>query len=119
MPYPEPATPKTYAHYLALKAASNYLKIDELEDGYIYIMHGRNSYLGVWRAELNGFTIVRTKLGVDRLDLEYHWDANGTAKPLVKLSGPVAADQRRQALDAAHALVTHEKFMELTASFTQ
>lgn len=119
MPYPEPTTPKAYAHYVALMTTSNYLKINELVDGYIYVIHGRNSYLGVWRAELNGFTIVYAKLGVDRLDLEYHWDANGTAKPLMKLSGPVAADQRRQALDAAHAHITHEKFMELTTSFTQ
>jgi hypothetical protein len=121
VPYPEPTTPKAYAHYRALKAASNYLKIEELEDGYLYLMHGRNSYLGIWRAELQSFTILRAKLGFLRLEIENHWDTgalHGTAKPFVKLSGPIASDQRRRALDAAHALIPHDKFMELTASFT-
>ncbi len=121
VPYPAPTTAKAYAHYVAMKATENYLKIEELEDGYMYLMHGRNSYLGIWRAELQSFTIIREKLGFRRLEIENHWDTgslHGTAKPFMKLSGPVAGDNRRQALEAAHATVTHEQYMKLTASNT-
>lgn len=120
MPYPAPTTPTAYAHYIALKAAPHYLKIDQLTDGYLYLMHGRNSYLGVWRAELQSFTIIREKFGRRRMCIEMHWDTgplHGTAKPFVKVAGPVASDQRRQALEAAHAEITHEKFMTMSAAF--
>jgi hypothetical protein len=120
VPYPTPTTPRGYAHYIALKAAEGYLKVEDLEDGYLYLMHGRNSFIGVWRAELQSFTIIREKLGRKRLEIEMHWDTgplHGTAKPFVKLSGPVASDQRRQVLEAAHADISHDRFMAMTGPF--
>jgi hypothetical protein len=53
--------------------------------------------------------IIREKLGRTFLGIEYHWDTSelhGTAKPFIKLAGLVAPDQRRPALEAAHALIS-------------
>jgi hypothetical protein len=104
---------------MALKASPNYIPVEKLEADHIYLIRGRNSYLGIWQPPQN-FVIIREKLGRTFLGIEYHWDTHslhGTAKPFIKLAGLVAPDQRRPALEAAHALITYEEFMLRTASF--
>lgn len=75
------------AHYLRLQRTSRYLKISELEDGWLYLIHARNSHIGQWSERDAGFVLLREKQGVEQLFMEYHWDKNdhGTAKPLRKL----------------------------------
>lgn len=120
MPYPQPLPNAAFEHYPALQKSSRYLPMNDLDDGCIYLIHARNSYLGVWDASAKGFVIVREKLGQVFLFTEYHWDADpmlGTAKPFGKLSGPVQKEDRRKALDEAHAQVSYEHFMEVTRAY--
>lgn len=63
-----------------------YLKMDELQDGYIYKIIARNAYVGIWNQKNSSFIISRRKVS-DKPFLfeEFHWDFDsqlGTAKPL-------------------------------------
>lgn len=67
---------------------SDYLKVDELKDGYLYKLDARNASVGVWLAERGEFLISRYKCGENYLFEEVHWDLSedfGTAKPLYEL----------------------------------
>lgn len=62
----------------------NYLKVEELKDGYLYEMDARNASFGIWNAKKGYFHIARMKFNVF-LCVETHWDLDdvyGTAKPL-------------------------------------
>jgi hypothetical protein len=73
------------SHFSALQRTDRYLRIDQLEDGCLYLIHARNSHIGRWVAAESGFVILREKFGDRFLFTEYHWDKDecGTAKPLV------------------------------------
>jgi hypothetical protein len=106
-------------HYLALQRTERYLPISELEDGCLYLIHARNNHIGQWVAPDDGFVLLREKFGEHYLFTEYHWDrsANGTAKPLVKLSGPIPPAQLREVLAEKLRELPYVTFMERTRSF--
>lgn len=106
-------------HYLALGRSTRYLPISEMEDGCLYLIHARNSHIGRWSAGERGFRILREKFGERFLFTEYHWDSNehGTAKPFVKLCGPVAAKGLRRTLERKLRSLPYSEFMEHTKSF--
>lgn len=62
----------------------NYLKINELKDGYLYKIIARNALYGIWIAEEEAFLISRIKFGDNFLFKEYHYDcpAFATAQPV-------------------------------------
>lgn len=65
----------------------NYLPIEKCEEGYLYLIIARNSYLGIFKKE-NIFFISRQKSITNFVDIEYHWDIGepfGTAYPYFKL----------------------------------
>lgn len=67
---------------------SNNIPLEECEDGYLYWINARNGSLGVFQAELKGFTFIRTKWDDRFLFTEYHWDTGpplGTARARLKL----------------------------------
>jgi len=51
-----------------------YIKIPDLKDGYLYRISAGNASYGIWRKEMKGFFISRTKWGLNFLDKEFHWD---------------------------------------------
>jgi hypothetical protein len=57
MPYPRPATEESYAHYRGLMDSTRYLSPDQLRDRFVYLIHARNSYIGIWIVEKRGFMI--------------------------------------------------------------
>lgn len=64
---------------------SNYIKIEDLKNGYLYEIDARNSQLGIWKSDLKGFIISRTKFNDTFLFMEYHYDTGppyGTVKPV-------------------------------------
>ncbi|MDO8542840.1 MAG: hypothetical protein Q7S40_20555 [Opitutaceae bacterium] len=120
MPYPHPTTQGSFGHYRGLQESVRYLTIDQLEEDCIYLIHARNSYIGIWGASKRGFTLVRDKFGRRFLFTEFHWDTGapfGTVKPFVKISGAVEPDCRRQALDRAEVDIPYQEFMALTRDF--
>jgi hypothetical protein len=65
-----------------------YLKVEDLKEGYTYRIHARNATVGIWTPEHQGFLIKRDKFGVRYLFTEIHWDLSedfGTAKPVKEL----------------------------------
>ena len=109
------------SHFLALQRTDRYLRIDQLDDGCLYLIHARNSHIGQWVAADCGFVILREKFGDRFLFTEYHWDKDdcGTAKPLVKLSGTVADDALREVLEEKLREIPYAVFMERTRGFAE
>lgn len=65
-----------------------YLKVNELEEGYLYYIKARNANFGIWFKTKRGFLIRRTKFYHVSIFTEIHWDLSehfGTVKPLLKL----------------------------------
>lgn len=120
MPYPTPTTRESFEHYVALKKSVRYLPVEDLLDGFLYMIHARNSYLGVWDPAAKGFVLIREKFGQVYLSVERHWDSCphlGTAKPFVQLMGPIAKEGHRAALDEAHVRFPYDRFLEETRRF--
>jgi len=66
----------------------DYLKLDELKDGYLYRIRARNGAFGIWRAEKSGFILSRVKFDANYTFMEYHYDTGaplGTVKPLQEI----------------------------------
>jgi hypothetical protein len=69
---------------------TDYLKLENLNNGYCYKIFARNAYVGVWKENQKAFMISRYKMGANPfLFDEYHWDTNdeknfpfGTVKPI-------------------------------------
>lgn len=66
-----------------------YIKINNLKDGYIYKINARNAEIGVWIEQEKAFMVSRWKFKSNYLFLEYHWDievvdefSSGTVKPI-------------------------------------
>ena len=75
--------------YNQMEDSEDYLKTEDLKNGYGYKIWARNAYVGVWIESKKGFLISRYKVGpAPRLFVEYHWDTwtednpTGTVKPL-------------------------------------
>lgn len=67
-----------------MKRLLDYLKVNELRDGYLYRIAARNASCGIWTKRHGGFVISRNKFGSNYLFIEYHWDVckwHGTVKP--------------------------------------
>ena len=54
----------------------DYLKMDELKDGYLYTIIARNALYGIWRADEQAFLISRIKFGDNFLFKEYVFEYN-------------------------------------------
>ena len=70
--------------YRKLANASNYLSIGELHSGHTYLINARNSNVGIWLPEKEGFLIRRIKMERIYPFVEYHWDQGepyGTVRP--------------------------------------
>lgn len=74
----------------------DYLKVDELKEGYLYRIKARNGTVGVWHSNKSEFLLSRYKFGHNFLFGELHWDIDkrfGTVKPLEELEkSPFAGD---------------------------
>lgn len=71
-----------------LDRRQHWIALGQCKDGFLYIIHARNSYLGIFNAEEKSFTISRHKFSLNFLFEEYHWDTGapyGTVKPLKEL----------------------------------
>lgn len=64
-----------------------YLKIDQLKDGYLYKIMARNAGYGIWSSDREGFIISRIKFGDNFVFVEHHWDSKEwpTAKPIEEI----------------------------------
>jgi len=67
------------------KSAMEYLKVDQLRNGYLYRIRARNAQIGIWHPPVGGFVISRFKFGFNYLFVEIHWDLDkwhGTVQPI-------------------------------------
>lgn len=64
-----------------------YLKIDQLKDGYLYEIMARNADYGIWLSDIAGFMISRNKFGDNFVFVEHHWDNKEypTARPIKEI----------------------------------
>lgn len=62
----------------------DYIKIEDLKEGYTYRILARNARYGIWVPKTSGFLISRIKFGDNFLFEEYHWDCESyaTVKPI-------------------------------------
>lgn len=68
-----------------MRGITDYLKVEELKDGYLYRINARNADYGIWYGEKGAFIISRTKFYDNYLFEEIHWDLSedfGTVKPI-------------------------------------
>jgi hypothetical protein len=69
--------------------SQDYLKINQLKNGFSYKIWARHAYVGVWEESRFGFVIGRFKASsVQQLSFEYHWDFDeqfGTVKPIEEI----------------------------------
>lgn len=66
----------------------DYIKVEDLKDGYLYRIRARNSGYGIWFGKDQGFTIRRTKFYDVYSFVEIHYDLSkhfGTARPTEEL----------------------------------
>ena len=66
---------------------SEYLKQQDLKEGYLYKILARKASYGIWIPKNESFAISRIKFGENFVFEEYHWDysqgpAHATAKPI-------------------------------------
>ena len=64
---------------------TTWIPIDKCRDGFVYHIHARNAYVGIYDEKEKGFIICRHKFNDIFLFTEYHWDTGepyGTVKPL-------------------------------------
>ena len=63
-----------------------WIHLKQCKPGHLYLVHARNSHLGIFKPETKAFIISRFKFKENFLFEEYHWDTGrpyGTAKPLL------------------------------------
>ncbi len=100
--------------YSKLKRLKNYLSIPDLKKGYLYYIFARNSHLGIWLPESNGFLISRFKYDRNYLFTEYHWDWNdrfGTVKPLKEIEeSPFAVKELGQIRYSQRSVIIDQEF---------
>jgi len=65
----------------------DYIKMEDLKDGYLYKIIARNAQYGIWRAKTKGFTISRIKFRDNFMFEEHHYDCESfpTAQPIEKI----------------------------------
>lgn len=62
---------------------TEWIKLKDCKDGYLYLIHARNSHIGIFKKKTSGFIISRIK-GNNFLFEEYHWECEefATVKPI-------------------------------------
>lgn len=73
---------------------SEWISLDECENGVIYELRSRNLWVGVFKEKTKGFIGIRRKFDSEYLFTEYHHDTGppfGTARP-VRVLGRVPKD---------------------------
>jgi hypothetical protein len=61
----------------------SWIPLEECEDGKLYLINARNFQYGIFNAEKKGFEGARFKWHPPCfIDIEYHWDVKGSAKPM-------------------------------------
>lgn len=63
---------------------NDYIKMEDLKEGYTYRISARNAGFGIWRTKHQSFIISRWKFGFNYIFEEYHYDTGapyGTTKP--------------------------------------
>jgi hypothetical protein len=71
-----------------LEEKLDYLKVEELKDGYLYHILARNADYGIWQKDKGTFLISRFKFGDNYLFEEAHYDLSddfGTVRPLMEI----------------------------------
>ena len=66
----------------------DYIKIENLKDGYLYKILARNSNMGIWQEDKGEFLISRFKFADNYLFGEFHIDLSntwGTARPIEEI----------------------------------
>ena len=65
----------------------DYINMEDLKDGYLYRIIGRNAQYGIWKSKTKGFIISRIKFGNNYTFEEYHYDceAFATAQPIKEI----------------------------------
>lgn len=102
--------------------STRYLPPDQLRDWFVYLIHARNSYIGIWILGKRGFMILREKFDRLSLDVEYNWDTGHpfeTAKPFIELDGPVSPGKEREVLDAKHIEIPFADYTARTNQWCQ
>jgi hypothetical protein len=76
-----------------MKNNKNWLEVDDLLHGGVYLLNARNLQLGLYDNRIKGFYGIRRIFGNKLIDIEYHWDTGkdgdphtGTAKPVKLLN---------------------------------
>lgn len=79
---------EAYKKYVLQSKRKDYIKVEDLEPGWLYHIHARNAHYGIWKQDNLSFTIRRKKFGAIYTFDEFHWDTSesfGTVKPFKKL----------------------------------
>ena len=66
----------------------DYIKVEDLEEGWLYRIKARNADVGIWFPSEQGFVIRRRKFDLIYTFVEIHWDLSpnfGTVKPIERL----------------------------------
>jgi len=66
----------------------DYIKVENLKDGYLYKILARNSSIGIWQEDKGEFLISRFKFGDNYLFGEIHYDLSdhfGTVRPIKEI----------------------------------
>jgi hypothetical protein len=79
----------------------DYLKMEELKDGYLYEVIARNAKYGIWNSDTQGFTISRIKFGSNFLFEEYHYDCPSfaTAQPVKEIEKAPSGAGEKEVLE--------------------
>lgn len=96
-----------------------WIPVDDLKEGYLYEIRARNSRLGIWRKERDGFEISRFKFGANFVFVEIHWDLSrnfGTVKPYKKIEKVPKFENEQEVLDY---LNTKAKKLGLLSSYAE
>lgn len=67
---------------------TDYIKAEDLKDGYLYKILARNATYGIWKKDKGSFFISRYKFGSNFIFEEIHCDLSGhfgTVKPLKEI----------------------------------
>lgn len=70
-----------------MKSRTDYIKIKDLKNGYLYYIDARNASYGIWIPEKEAFAISRIKFFDNFIFEEHHWDckAFATVQPLKEI----------------------------------
>jgi len=98
----------------------DYIKMEDLKEGYLYRIIARNARYGIWKADEQSFIISRIKFGDNFLFPEYHYDcpAFATAQPLKEIEqSPFRPKDIRLVYEVVNNSVKEEEILEYLNKF--